>query len=72
MNVVLAEWCFALNYVNAIPVWEYTFYPKEYLYLKLESMFNKFAKSSKLINYYLFFFLKIFIILKGLGAKMFY
>lgn len=42
MNVVLAEWCFALNYANTIPVWEYTFYPKEYLYLKLESLFNKF------------------------------
>jgi hypothetical protein len=22
-------------------VWEYTFYPKEYLYLKLESLFHK-------------------------------
>jgi hypothetical protein len=42
MNVVLAEWCFALNYANTVPVWEYTFYPKEYLYLKLESLFNKF------------------------------
>jgi NCK-associated protein 1 len=41
MNVVLAEWCFALNYATSIPVWEYTFYPKEYLYLKLESLFHK-------------------------------
>ncbi len=42
MNVVLAEWCFALNYANVIQVWDYTFYPKEYLYLKLESLFNKY------------------------------
>lgn len=41
MNVVLAEWCYALNYTPSIPVWEYTFYPKEYLYLKLESLFHK-------------------------------
>lgn len=41
MNVVLAEWCFALNYAPSIQVWEYTFYPKEYLYLKLESLFHK-------------------------------
>lgn len=47
MNMALAEWCFALNYTHAIPVWEYTFYPKEYLYLKLESLFNKY------INIYL-------------------
>lgn len=41
MNLVLAEWCFALNYANEVPVWECTFYPKEYLYLKLENLFNK-------------------------------
>ena len=41
MNVVLAEWCFALNYAQSIPIWEYTFYPREYLYLKLENLFNK-------------------------------
>jgi NCK-associated protein 1 len=41
MNMALAEWCFAINYCNSIPVWEYTFYPREYLYQKLESLFNK-------------------------------
>ena len=41
MNMALAEWCYALNYTNSIPVWEYTFYPKEYLYIKLENLFNK-------------------------------
>jgi len=41
MNMALAEWCYALNYCHAIPVWEYTFYPKEFLYQRLENSFNK-------------------------------
>jgi NCK-associated protein 1 len=39
--MALAEWCFAINYCNSIPVWEYTFYPREFLYQKLENLFNK-------------------------------
>jgi NCK-associated protein 1 len=49
MNMALAEWCFSINYANSIPVWEYTFYPKEYLYTKLESLLNK-----VLINFEIF------------------
>ncbi|CAF1006447.1 unnamed protein product [Brachionus calyciflorus] len=41
MNMALAEWCYALNYTHSIQIWEFTFYPKEYLYTKLESLFNK-------------------------------
>lgn len=42
MNMALAEWCFALNYCNSIAVWDYTFFPREYLYQKLENLFNKY------------------------------
>lgn len=41
MNMALAEWCFALNYCRSIQVWDYTFFPREYLYSKLENLFNK-------------------------------
>lgn len=41
LYMAISEWCFALNYCTSIQVWEYTFYPREYLYQQLEARFNK-------------------------------
>ena len=43
--MVIAEWCFALNYANTICVWEYVFCPREYLYQQLEARFNRIIAS---------------------------
>jgi hypothetical protein len=67
MNMALAEWCYALNYSHSIQVWDYTFYPKEYLYQKLENLFNKYF--FKLITY-IYYYIFNFNLIKNFGTKM--
>lgn len=41
LHMALTELCFAINYCTTVSVWEYTFAPREYLHLHLESRFLK-------------------------------